>query len=306
MISEKKINTKNTWVTVNAPTESDIAEITHHYHVTQEMLGYAIDPNERARIETDHDANIFLIIFDVLSKTITDSGSTEPVGIMLANDYIITFTRASTKFVDTLFAKNLSIEQAHHADDAEPLTIIFRTLYQLSVQYFDAITNVNRQREQIQKTTVDHISRRSISDMLHLETSLVYYLTSLKTNNALLTSMNRMTSIKMSKDQHEQLEDVIVESQQGEEMAQLATDIIERVANANANILDSDLNNTMKFLTVFSIVLAVPAIVFGFFGQNVLVPFQRSVAGWEITIFITVIFTLLVLLILNLNNFFKK
>ncbi len=118
--------------------------------------------------------------------------------------------------------------------------------------------------------------------------------------------MNRMQDIQMTAGQHEQLEDVIVESQQGEEMAQLATDIIERVANANSNILDSDLNNTMKFLTVFSIVLAVPSIVFGFFGQNVIVPFAHSVMGWEITILITFILILIVLLILNFNNFFKK
>lgn len=306
MISEKKINSQHTWVAINQPTQAEIAKIIHHYQVTEEMLGYAIDPNERARIETDRDANIFLIIFDVLSKDITDSSSTEPIGIMLVNDYILTFTRTSTEFVEKLFDQQLSSALAHAKNEVTPLTIIFRTLYKLSVQYFDAVTNINRQRQQIQKTMLHRISRRSISDMLHLETSLVYYLTSLKTNNALLTSMNRMQEIQMTKDQHEQLEDVIVESQQGEEMAQLATDIIERVASANSNILDSDLNNTMKFLTVFSIVLAVPSIVFGFFGQNVLIPFSHSVLGWEITIFITIILILIVLLVLSFNNFFKK
>ncbi|WP_412989759.1 magnesium transporter CorA family protein [Pediococcus siamensis] len=305
MISEKKINSQSTWITVNNPTENEIQSIIHQYNVTEEMLGYATDPNERARIETDHDANIFLIIFDVLSKDITDSGSTEPIGIMLANNYVLTFTRSSTEFMNTIFDKYLGIAQRQE-NKISPLTIIFRTLYELSVQYFDAVTNINRQRQQIQKSMVKRISRRSISDMLHLETSLVYYLTSLKTNNALLTSLSRRPDIKMTKAQHEQLEDVIVESQQGEEMAQLATDIIERVANANSNILDSDLNNTMKFLTVFSIVLAVPSIVFGFFGQNVLIPFQHSVMGWEFTIFITIILILIVLLVLNLNNFFKK
>ncbi|WPP08909.1 magnesium transporter CorA family protein [Pediococcus inopinatus] len=306
MITEKKINKQHTWVAINEPTQVEKEKLIHHYQVTDEMIGYAIDPNERARIETDRDANIFLLIFDVLSKDITASGSTEPIGIMLVNDYVLTFTRSSTEFVNTVFAHHLNNALLHSKKEVAPLTIIFRTLYELSVQYFDAVNNINRQRQQIQKSMAHRISRKSISDMLGLETSLVYYLTSLRSNNALLTSMNRMQEIQMTTGQHEQLEDVIVESQQGEEMAQLATDIIERVANANSNILDSDLNNTMKFLTVFSIVLAVPSIVFGFFGQNVLVPFSHSIIGWELTILITVILILIVLLILNLNNFFKK
>ncbi|WPC20451.1 magnesium transporter CorA family protein [Pediococcus inopinatus] len=306
MITEKKINKQHTWVAINEPTQVEKEKLIHHYQVTDEMIGYAIDPNERARIETDRDANIFLLIFDVLSKDITASGSTEPIGIMLVNDYVLTFTRSSTEFVNTVFARHLNNALLHSKEEVAPLTIIFRTLYELSVQYFDAVNNINRQRQQIQKSMTHRISRKSISDMLGLETSLVYYLTSLRSNNALLTSMNRMQEIQMTTGQHEQLEDVIVESQQGEEMAQLATDIIERVANANSNILDSDLNNTMKFLTVFSIVLAVPSIVFGFFGQNVLVPFSHSIIGWELTILITVILILIVLLILNLNNFFKK
>lgn len=306
MITEKKINKQHTWVAINEPTQVEKEKLIHHYQVTDEMIGYAIDPNERARIETDRDANIFLLIFDVLSKDITASGSTEPIGIMLVNDYVLTFTRSSTEFVNTVFARHLNNALLHSKEEVAPLTIIFRTLYELSVQYFDAVNNINRQRQQIQKSMTHRISRKSISDMLGLETSLVYYLTSLRSNNALLTSMNRMQEIQMTTGQHEQLEDAIVESQQGEEMAQLATDIIERVANANSNILDSDLNNTMKFLTVFSIVLAVPSIVFGFFGQNVLVPFSHSIIGWELTILITVILILIVLLILNLNNFFKK
>lgn len=306
MITEKKINKQHTWVAINEPTQVEKEKLIHHYQVTDEMIGYAIDPNERARIETDRDTNIFLLIFDVLSKDITASGSTEPIGIMLVNDYVLTFTRSSTEFVNTVFAHHLNNALLHSKKEVAPLTIIFRTLYELSVQYFDAVNNINRQRQQIQKSMAHRISRKSISDMLGLETSLVYYLTSLRSNNALLTSMNRMQEIQMTTGQHEQLEDVIVESQQGEEMAQLATDIIERVANANSNILDSDLNNTMKFLTVFSIVLAVPSIVFGFFGQNVLVPFSHSIIGWELTILITVILILIVLLILNLNNFFKK
>ncbi|MCC3238167.1 magnesium transporter CorA family protein, partial [Pediococcus acidilactici] len=116
------------------------------------------------------------------------------------------------------------------------------------------------------KTRLNH---RRIQSMLQLETSLIYLLTSLKSNTSLLNSMMRLPNLNLTKAQRNRLEEIIIESEQSQEMAQLSSDIIEQVSKSYSDILDNNLNNTMKFLTILSIVLAVPNIVFGFFGQNV-------------------------------------
>ena len=77
--------------------------------------------------------------------------------------------------------------------------------------------------------------------------------------------------------------------QQGLEMAQMTSDVSARVSDAYSKVLDSNLNQTMKFLTIYSIVLAIPPIVSGFYGENV----AQSEWAWQITIAITLIMILL-------------
>lgn len=149
------------------------------------------------------------------------------------------------------------------------------------------------------------IQRSVIIQLMDLETTLVYFLTSLKSNNDMLQSLKRFVPVKFSAAQLERLDDIIVEAQQGLEMANIASDIIGRVSNAYSNILDNSLNNTMWVLTIFSIVLTMPNIVFGFFGQNVDLPFMKNPFGWEITVFIAVALCALTIWLLRRNSFRK-
>ena len=73
-------------------------------------------------------------------------------------------------------------------------------------------------------------------------------------------------------------------------MAQMTSDVTGRVSDAYSKVLDSNLNQTMKFLTVYSIILSIPPIVSGFYGENVkFLPFADNDFAWQITIIITLI-----------------
>ena len=89
-------------------------------------------------------------------------------------------------------------------------------------------------------------------------------------------------------------------------MATMTSNIIERISNAYSKVLDSNLNNTMRFLTIYSIVLTIPSIVFGFFGQNVHLPFESSPIGWELTIMVMLVLAVLTMWLLMNNHWWRK
>ena len=63
----------------------------------------------------------------------------------------------------------------------------------------------------------------------------------------------------------------------------------------------------MKVLTVYSIVLTVPTIVSGFYGENVKwLPLADTQNSWWISIVITLVLMGLVSLLLALSGFFRK
>lgn len=88
-------------------------------------------------------------------------------------------------------------------------------------------------------------------------------------------------------------------------MAQMASTLSQRVSSASSKVLDSRLNETMRFLTVYSIVLAIPPIVSGFYGENVKLPGADLDWAWQLTIMITLIMIVLSIWFIFNKHFWK-
>ncbi len=302
MIKVQELSDDFRWVAVNNYTDNDYRQLINDEHVTDEMLGYATDQHERGRLEYDSKSAITTIIFDVVTNNEDEGTYTAQVSFMLIDHTLLSFTTANTSFVEDMIADEIDADWEHVL---HPFDYIFEVLYKLSRQYFSAINQINKERQNIQTKMKKQIQRSVILQLMDLETTLVYFLTSLKSNNDLLQSLKRFAPVKFSTSQKERLDDIIVEAQQGLEMANIASDIIGRVSNAYSNILDNSLNNTMWLLTIFSIVLTMPNIVFGFFGQNVDLPFMKNPFGWEITVIIAIGLCVLTIWLLRRNSFRK-
>ncbi|WP_076459780.1 magnesium transporter CorA family protein [Limosilactobacillus caccae] len=287
MLTTDQINEHSKWISVFEPLPHERLDLIEKYEVTQELLDYAIDPYEKARVEVDPDAGVTLLIFDVYVPThAVTAPQTAPIGIMLTANNIITFTNAKTNFVNGIIANQLRLLQKRGGTD-DKLNLVFPVLYRLSTDYFGPLRRVDQQRQQIQQNLQKRTGRKAITEFMEIETGLVYMLTSLKGNVSLLEEFKRRFGSRITSKQFNDLDDVIVEAQQGLEMAQMTSDVSARVSNAYSKVLDSDLNQTMKYLTIYSIVLSIPTIVSGFYGENVKLPLANWSFSWVITILIT-------------------
>ena len=131
--------------------------------------------------------------------------------------------------------------------------------------------------------------------MLELQKSLVYFSTSLKAIELVLNKMVRTPSIKRYEEDEDLLEDVIVENRQALEMATIYGDILSRIMDAFSAIISNNQNTVMQFLTVVTLIMAIPTIVSGFFGMNVPgIPFENNPNGFWITMLITCIICLVI------------
>ena len=110
--------------------------------------------------------------------------------------------------------------------------------------------------------------------MLNLEKSLVYFSTSLKSDEVTLNKIAQGRIIPLYEDDQDLLEDVLVEVHQAIEMANIYSGTLSGTMDAFASIISNNLNIVMKVLSVITIVMAIPNIVFGFYGMNVGLPFE--------------------------------
>ncbi|MCG6528243.1 hypothetical protein K6U28_17945, partial [Vibrio parahaemolyticus] len=99
---EKKrfYNGRYEWIQVDQQDSSSIARLQRQHQLTDEMLTYSLDKNERARVEFDTDDQALLLVFNVPQQEKKDNHfETSPMTFILKKDRLFTFSSRNTQYV---------------------------------------------------------------------------------------------------------------------------------------------------------------------------------------------------------------
>lgn len=284
---------KSAWVQVDAHEVETIRLVQEKYQISDEMLTYSLDRNERARVEFDSETQAFLLIFNVPHREKTENHyETSPMTFIIKGGRLFTFTTVKTQYVNELMERIL-----HKTPLQSEYSLLFHTLFVISDAFFPLIEEVNSQRTRLNNKLREKTTNKNLIAMSDLEIGLVYLVSATKQNAVLLQQVQAQSIYHhLNEVEKEQLEDALIEAKQAVEMTQLASQVLEQLSGAYNNLLNNNLNDTMKFLTIWSLLLTVPTIVTGFFGMNVPLPFSNSVFGWGIAMLISIVLAVWMLL----------
>ena len=224
-----------------------------------------------------------------------------PLGmIVVRDDFFVTISLKKNKVIDDFEKKKIKNFQTY-----KKTRFIFQILYLNSSYYLDYLKKINKETEIAEYILKNSMKNKELLKLLSLEKGLVYFTTSLKSNELVMEKTMRGKIVKLYEEDEEILEDAIIENRQAIEMAQIYRDILNGTMDAYASIISNNLNGVMKFLTSITIILAVPTMISSFWGMNVELPFQHNAMGFAIMIFIAVITTLLVTWWLNKKDMLR-
>jgi magnesium transporter len=144
------------------------------------------------------------------------------------------------------------------------------------------LKHIDRTSSRIEQDLHKSQRNKELLQMMKLQKSLVYFSTSLKSNEVVLEKLMKHEHIKMYPEDTELLEDAIIENRQAIEMANIYSSILTGTMDAFASIISNNLNIVMKFLASVTIVMAIPTMISGFFGMNVPLPLSGPYSFWII------------------------
>ncbi len=285
---------KGSWINLVNPTETEIKKVCENLKIQDDFIRAALDNEEKARIDAEEDDGTTLFIVDVpiieKSKDENDIYTTMPLGmIVVRDDYFITVSLNKNKIINSFEKMKIKNFQTYKKS-----RFIFQILYINASYFLSYLKQINKETEIAEYVLQKSMKNKELLKMLSLEKSLVYFTTSLKSNELVMEKTMRGKIIKLYEDDEEILEDAIIENKQAIEMSKIYSDILNGTMDAYASIISNNLNGVMKFLTSITIVLAVPTMVSSFWGMNVGLPLQNSPYGFVIMLIISIVLTLLV------------
>ena len=278
---------KGCWINLVCPTENEIKDVCEKINIKEEFIRYALDNEEKARIDTDDDGTIlFVVDVPILEKeNDIEVYTTMPIGMIIVRDDFFITVSLKENYIIQEIEKNIYKNVITYKKSR----LIFQILFQNAAMYLKLLKQINKETEIAENVLKNSMRNKELLKLLSLEKSLVYFTTSLKANEVVMEKTLRGKIIKLYDEDEDILEDAIVENKQAIEMAKIYSDILNGTMDAYASIISNNLNGVMKFLTSITIVLSIPTMIASFWGMNVRVPLQDNPWGFVIIMTVSIL-----------------
>lgn len=286
------------WINITSPSQEEVDYILNELKVPSDFFYDIQDDDERPRIENE-DGWLLIIMRIPVSRDASVPFITVPLGIVIKDDII-----ASICFhVNDVIQDFILHTQRKSIYIDNNMNFLLRLFLSSSVWFQKYLKQINTNVRMAEKELELSIKNEDLQTLLKIEKCLVYFITSLKGNNILLSKLKNLKSLEESFDP-DLLEDVEIELKQAIETTNVHSDILSGTMNAYASIISNNVNDIMKKLTSITVILMIPTLVASIYGMNLYNYMEKTYYGFFVVILISLILALLGILYLRKRKLF--
>lgn len=257
------------WTSLVEPTTTELERVLVFSGVPRDFLTDPLDMDERPRFDYDDFSSMLIVHVPYqLDDDEVVPYRTVPLGIILFGKSVITVSSRPTP-VTTAFLDQIR----RVCPPSDQYRFAFRLLWHGGVLFLRYLHDVHQRTIALEEELHESISNEALLKLLTIEKTFVYFTTSLKADTIALARANTARQLSLSEDDRDQLEDAMVEYQQALETANIHANILNGTLDTFASLINNNLNNVMKYLTVVTIFLAVPTLITSAYGMNIKLPF---------------------------------
>ena len=273
----------NCWIQVTCPTEDDQRMLEEKYQIPDYFLSDISDTDERARYEYDDGWMLIILripyVKEVRSRT---PYTTVPLGIIHKRDVTITVCYYETNMMIDF----VSFHQKRGAGFTDYVDMIFRLFLSSAVWYLKRLKQINTLIEKAKRNLDHNVDNESLIGLSRLQDSLTYFNTSIRGNETLLAKLK--FKLQVDELDADLIEDVNIEMTQARETTSIYSNILESTMDTYQSIINNNMNNVMRTLTVVTIIMMFPTLVAGLFGMNLINGMENSKIGFMVALVISI------------------
>ena len=277
MVLEKQLGNGCIWIDLDVDKIKNMEDLSDIYGLDKETIEYALDRNERAHMDYNRETETVTFIYNVLDlEKDKEYYEAIPMTFIVENKRMITISNHKNAYViDQMLA---------YLDSHESLSIykfLFAGLEIISNAYYPVIEEMDKSKDEISALLRQTTTKKNLFALSDLETGMVYLTAAAKQNRLLLEHIQGHALYRRFNDvEREQFDDAMIEAHQLVSMTDLISQVLQQLSASYNNILNNNLNDSLTILTIISVLLAVLAVITGFFGMNVPLPFTEEPNAW--------------------------
>lgn len=299
MIKEHQL--KNyTWLEVIKPSPEEAQRLVASHQLPAKFKGHMLDRHEQPHATFDLIGHFDMLVVRAMAFNKHEPPTTTPLFIGFSTNVLVTV--AHTSGVMHLFSGMPldATDSLYHQ--------IFRILQRVLQPYFLELDHVTGQAEGLADANNRKINQQELDLLSILKSRMVYLRSATASNLIALQELRdilrqRLTSdFPYRREIFSELNDLLVEFRQCQTTFDVVGDEISETESSYGDILNYRLNNTMMFLTIWSLVLAIPPIISGFYGMNTYLPLANKHLAWVYSLIMTLILIIAMVVVFKIHQ----
>ena len=250
------------WVNIVNPSAQELDFVSRKFSLDKKNLESGLDQNELPRLDfVDGDVYLFTKIIPSLERR-----DIETYLIIISRRFIFTLSKSQPEFVDDILRGRIEFVTT------QKLKCLIK-LFSLINESFERVT-ASIVRSIKTKREIRELEEKDLEVLLEQENVLNNLLSAYSHINLLYQRTIR--KIKFFEQDKEIIEDLTVEAAQGLEICRSSLKSISNARSYYSILISNKLNRVITILTVFTVLISLPAAISGIYGMNVRLPLQKS------------------------------
>jgi magnesium transporter len=280
------------WINIERPGAVDRAWLEEHFEFHALDYEDVASRNQRPKID-EYDDYLFIVLqFPVYDKTIGRLNAAE-LDIFIGPDFIVTLPNTPIPPVEYLFERCRSSDETRHALMSKGSGYLLYRIVDDSFDYcFPMLRKMGNKLERIEEDIFLGRGQEVVRDISNAKQEIINFRKVIRPQRAVLRDLERTKQRYLAEDLDIYFDDIVDASERIWDVLENYKEVIEALEGTNEMVISHRVNEILRVLTAFSLVILPLTLLASVFGMNVDFPFEGGVgAFWAL---ITAMFALLV------------
>jgi magnesium transporter len=280
------------WINIERPRAVDRSWLEEHFDFHPLDYEDVLSRNQRPKID-EYDQYLFIVLhFPRFDKNVGRLNAAE-LDIFVGPDFLITIPNEPIDAVEYLFERCRASEEVREQYMSKgPGYLLYKIVDDAVDASFPMLRKMGNKLERIEVEIFEGRSAEVVRDISNVKQEIINFRQIVRPQRAVLGDLERTKQRYLAPDLDIYFDDIVDASERVWQMLEGYKETVEALEQTNESVLGHRLNDVLRVLTAFSVVLLPLTLIASIWGMNVHVPGEQSVTAFWIIIGVMV--TLLV------------
>ena len=271
------------WVNIERPRQIDRAWLEEHFDFHPLDYEDVFSRNQRPKVD-EYDDYLFVVLhFPAYDKQIGRLNAAE-LDVFVGPDYVVTLPNQPIPPLEYLFERCRTSEDLRAQLFCKgPGYLLYKIVDDCVDASFPMLRKMGNKLERLEEDIFEGRSAEIVRDLSNVKQEIINFRKIVRPQRVALRDLER-TRRYVSEDLEVYFDDIIDASERIWDMLENFKEVVEALEDTNESVLAHRLNDVLRILTAFSVIMLPLTLIASVFGMNTGVPGEQSITAFWIVL----------------------